>query len=94
MRDYEMLAAAIRRGESVRWGDGPDPEVITDEGRLKQVYPATSATPAPTAEEKARAALSRAGFDTPEKIATASDDDLLKIDGVTKAGLAKIRATG
>jgi DNA uptake protein ComE-like DNA-binding protein len=42
--------------------------------------------------ERVAAALAAAGFDTPEKIAAASDDDLRAVPGIGPATLAKIRA--
>lgn len=56
----------------------PQSSAATNAGGLAEDFPA-------------REALVGGGFDTPEKVKAASDDDLLALDGVGPATLTKIR---
>jgi hypothetical protein len=105
--DGEVFLAKAHKGEddptievartnaiNTRLGDG---RLIECEARPKPA-PRDSTETAPNQGGGAQAitdaqgkALAAAGFDTPEKIRAASDDDLLKVDGIGPAALVRLR---
>lgn len=84
VKDLQAQLATLRSGADNAGADKSDLDNKSDLDKS-----AGQTTP----EEKVRVALSAAGVDTPEKLQAASDDDLLKLPGVTKSGLAAVRAT-
>ena len=97
---YEMLGGEFEHRERalipryIRLESDGEPEMTGREKLAKERKKRNSADVFETARtSKYISILGGAGFDTPEKIALASDDDLLAVKGIGVKALEAIRAT-
>ena len=91
--DHEDAALFLSRG-FVRKPGNPLPPATSTALAETPGAPAMGPTPPPgldRLDDATRAVLASAGFDSDEKVRAASDDDLLKVDGIGPGRLKQIR---